>query len=163
MILISYLFIAKRVSKMSSSTSRSSSMSRSCSRSRGPRRRRSPRSKSHSGSGDEGCGGRGQDARRGSSMKDRSRKRRPSRSEDQDTPSRPQSNALVPVQHTRHATEESSDSSEDDNRLEGTDESHSRNKRFRKVDVSNPLSKFRKWTATGSSTSCLPGSSGTSG
>ena len=68
------------------------------------------------------------------------------RSEDQDTPSRPQSNALVPVQHTRHATEESSDSPEDDDRLEGTDKSRSRDKKIRKVDVSNPLSMFRKQT-----------------
>ena len=131
---------------MNSSTSRSSSRSRSRSRSRGPRRRRSPRSRSHSGSGDKGCGGSGQGVRRGSS-KDRSRKRRRSRSEDQDTPHRPQSNALVPVEPTRHATEESSDSSEDDDRLEGTDDkSRSRNKKFRKVDVSNPLSTFRNRT-----------------
>ena len=138
---------------MISSTSRSSSMSRSCSRSRGPRRRRSPRSRSHAGSGDEGCGGSGQHARRGSSTKDRSRKRRHSRSEDQDTPCRPQSNALVPVQHTRHATEESSDSSEDDNKLEGTDESRSRDKRIRKWMSQIPCPRSGNRPATGSTTS----------
>ena len=45
---------------------------------------------------------------------DRSRKRRRSRSEDLDTPRRPKSNALVPVDITRHAADESSDTSEDD-------------------------------------------------
>ena len=131
---------------MNSSTSRSSSRSRSRSRSRGPRRRRSPRSRSHSGSGDEDCGGSGQHARRGSSRKDRSRKRRLSRSKDQDTPCRPHSNASVPVENTRHLTEESSDSSEDDDKPEGTDKGRSRNKKIRKVDVSNPPSMFRKQT-----------------
>ena len=131
---------------MNSSTSRSSSRSRFRSRSRGQRRRRSPRSRSHSGSGDEDCGGSGQHARRGSSRKDRSRKRRLSRSKDQDMPCRPHSNASVPVENTRHATEESSDSSEDDDKPEGTDKGRSRNKKIRKVDVSNPLSMFRKQT-----------------
>ena len=47
--------------------------------------------------------------------------------------------------------EESSDSSEDDDRfdddrLEGTDRNRSRNKKIRKVDVSYPLSMFRKQT-----------------
>ena len=115
-ILISFLFTAKRTLMMSSSPSRSGSRSRSSSRSRGPRRRRSPRSRSHSGSGVEG--GSGQYARRGSSRSrftmDRARKRRRSRSEDLDMPSRPKSNALVPVDTTRHAADESSDTSEDD-------------------------------------------------
>ena len=81
---------------------------------------------------------------------DRSRKRRRSRSEDLDMPRRPKSNALVPVDITRHAADESSDTSEDDDdrldddKLEGTDRSHSRNKKIRKVDVFNPLSTFRK-------------------
>ena len=83
-------------------------------------------------------------------MKDHARKRRRSRSEDLDTPRRHVSNALVPVSSTRHAEEESSDTSEVDDegpendRLEGTDRSHSRSKKIRKVDVSNPLSTFRK-------------------
>ena len=47
-------------------------------------------------------------------MKDRTRKRRRSRSEDLDTPRRHISNALVPVSSTRHAAEESSDTSEVD-------------------------------------------------
>ena len=60
------------------------------------------------------------------------------------------SNALVPVSSTRHAEEESSDTSEvddegpEDDRLEGIDRSRSRSKKIRKVDVSNPLSTFRK-------------------
>ena len=83
-------------------------------------------------------------------MKDRSRKRCRSRSEDLDTPRRHISNALVPVDLTRHAADESSDTSEedderpDDDKLEGTERSRSRNKKIRKVDVSNPLSTFRK-------------------
>ena len=83
-------------------------------------------------------------------MKDRARKRRRSRSEDPDTPSRHVSQALVPVRLTRHAEDDSSDTSEVDDegpendRLEGTDRSHSRSKKIRKVDVSNPLSTFRK-------------------
>ena len=83
-------------------------------------------------------------------MKDRSRKSRRSRSEDLDTPRRHKSNALVPVDITRHAADESSDTSEDDDersdddKLERTEKSRSRNKKIRKVDVSNPLSTFRK-------------------
>ena len=94
-ILISFLFTAKRSLMMSSSPSRSGSRSRSSSRSRAPMRRRSPRSRSPSGSGREGYGGSGQDNRRGSS---RSRsimyraRRRSSRSEDLDTPRRHTSN-----------------------------------------------------------------------
>ena len=71
-------------------------------------------------------------------MKDRARKRRRSRSEDLDTPRRHVSNALVPVSSTRHAAEESSDILEvdderlDDDKLEGTDRSRSRDKRIRK-------------------------------
>ena len=78
------------------------------------------------------------------------RKRRRSRSEDPDTPRRHVSNALVPVNSTRHAEDESSDTSEvddegpEDDRLEGMDRSRSRSKKIRKVDVSNPLSTFRK-------------------
>ena len=46
-ILISFLFTAKRTLMMSSSHSRSGSRSRSRARSRGPTRRRSPRSRVH--------------------------------------------------------------------------------------------------------------------
>ena len=54
---------------------------------------------------------------------------------------------LVPVtQVTRHKAEESSDSSEDEDKLEGTDKRRSREKKIRKVDVSNPLSTFEKQT-----------------
>ena len=146
-ILISFLFTAKRTLMMSSSPSRSGSRSRSRSRSRGPTRRRTPRSRSPSGSEGESYGGSGQDDRRGSSrsrsMKDRARKRRRSRTEDLDTPRRH-------VNSTRHAEEESSDTSEvddegpEDDRLERIDRSRSRSKKIRKVDVSNPLSTFRK-------------------
>ena len=104
---------------MNSSTSRSRSRSRSRSKSRGSRRR-SPRSRSHSGSG--GGGGDGKGKGQHVSSKDRSRsKRSRSRSEDQYTPHRPNSAALVPVQFTRHVAEDSSDSSEDEDKLEGTD------------------------------------------
>ena len=81
---------------------------------------------------------------------DRSRKRRRSRSEDLDTPRRPKSNALVPVDITRHAADESSDTSEDDDerldddKLEGTDRSRSRDRRIRKWMHPYPLSRFRK-------------------
>ena len=51
---------------------------------------------------------------------------------------------LVLVKYTQHATEDSSDSFEDDDKLEGTDKSRSRDKEIRKGDVSNPLSTFRK-------------------
>ena len=83
-------------------------------------------------------------------MKDRARKRRRSRSEDPDTPRRHVSHALVPLSLSRHTEEESSDTSEVDDegqendRLEGLDRSRSRSKKIRKVDVSNPLSTFRK-------------------
>ena len=60
-ILISFLFTAKRTLMMSSSHSRSGSRSRSRARSRGPTRRRSPRSRSLSGSEGECDGGSGQD------------------------------------------------------------------------------------------------------
>ena len=69
---------------------------------------------------------------------------RHSRSEDQDKLHRYHSNALVLVKYTQHATEDSSDSFEDDDKLEGTDKSRSRDKEIRKGDVSNPLSTFRK-------------------
>ena len=42
--------------------------------------------------------------------------------------------------------EDSSDSSEDEDKLEGTDKSRSRDKKIRKVDISNPLSTFEKQT-----------------
>ena len=139
---------------MSSPPSRSGSRSRSRSRSREPTRRRTPRSRSPSGSEGESYGGGSQVDRRGSSRssarKDHARKRRRSRSEDLDTPRRQVSNALVPVNYTRHAEDESSDTSEvddegpEDDRLEGMDRSRSRSKKIRKVDVSNPLSTFRK-------------------
>ena len=54
---------------------------------------------------------------------------------------------LVPVtQFTRHDGEESSDSSEDEDKLEGTDKGRSKEKKIRKVDVTNPLSTFKKQT-----------------
>ena len=83
-------------------------------------------------------------------MKDCARKRRRSRSEDPDTPRRHVSHALVPLSLSRHAEEESSDTSEVDDegqendKLEGLHRSRSRSKKIRKVDVSNPLSTFRK-------------------
>ena len=109
---------------MSSLSSRSGSRrSRSRSRSRVPARRRYSRSRSQSGSEGESYGGSSQtdrrDYSRSSARKDHSRKRRRSRSEDLDsTPHRHTSNALVPVGFTRHAEEESSDTSEGDD--EGT-------------------------------------------
>ena len=141
---------------MSSPSSRSGSRrSRSRSRSSGPTRRRSSRSRSQSGSEGERFGGSSQtyrrDYSRSSARKDHSRKRRRSRSKDlNNTPRRHTSNALVPVGFTRHAGEESSDTSEDndegpeDDRREGLDRFRSRSKKIRKVDVSNPLSTFRK-------------------
>ena len=96
---------------MSSPSSRSGSRrSRSRSRSRVPARRRYSRSRSQSGSEGESYGGSSQtdrrDYSRSSARKDHSRKRRRSRSEDLDnTPHRQISNALVPVNHTRHAEE----------------------------------------------------------
>ena len=72
-----------------------------------------------------------------------------SRSEDPDTPRRHSSQALVPL-YSQNAEEESSDTSEVDDegqendRIEGLDRSHSRSKKIRKVDVSNPLSPFRR-------------------
>ena len=121
---------------MNSSTSRSRSRSRSQSRSESREsRRRSPRSGRHPGSG-------------GAKRRDRSRSRRGrSRSKDQGTPHRPRSGQLVPVtQVTRHDAEESSDSSEDEDKLEGTEKGRSREKKIRKVDVTNPLSTFEKQT-----------------
>ena len=135
---------------MSSPTSRSGSR-RSRSRSRTPARRKSSRSRSSSGSEGESFGGSSQtyrrDYSRSSARKDLSRKRRRSRSEDLDsTPRRHNSNAYVPVRLTRHAEDESSDTSDDDDddRHEGLDRNKSRSKKIRKVDVSNPLSTFRK-------------------
>ena len=139
---------------MSSPESRSGSRrSRSKSRSRTPARRRSSRSRSGSGSYEESFGGSSQTNRRdysGSSVrKSISRKRRRSRSEDLDsTPHRHIPNALVPVRLTRHAEEQSSDTSDeeddDDDKQEGLDRNKSRSRKIRKVDVSNPLSTFRK-------------------
>ena len=151
--LISYLLSAKRTLKMFSPSYRSGSRrSRSRSRSRVPARRRYSRSRSQSGSEGESYGGSSQTDRRDySRRKDHSRKRRRSRSEDLDsTPHRHTSNALVPVGFTRHAEEESSDTSEgddegpEDDKREGLDRFRSRSKKIRKVDVSNPLSTFRK-------------------
>ena len=54
---------------------------------------------------------------------------------------------MVPVtQVTRHNAEESSVSSEDEDKLEGTKKGRSREKKIRKVDVTNPLSTFEKQT-----------------
>ena len=54
---------------------------------------------------------------------------------------------MVPeTQVTRHNAEESSDSSEDEDKLEGTKKGRSREKKIRKVDVTNPLSTFEKQT-----------------
>ena len=154
--LISLSFAAKRKFVMSSSPSRSGSGSRSRSRSRSPRPRRrgSPIARSPSQSDGEGHGGAGQyesqSSNRSRSSKVQDRKRRRSRSEDPDTPRRHASQALVPLNYSRHAEEESSDTSEVDDegqendRLEGLDRSRSRSKKIRKVDVSNPLSTFRK-------------------
>ena len=61
---------------------------------------------------------------------------------DQYTPHHPDSAALVPVQFTRHVAEESSDSSEDEEKLEGTDKSRSRDKKIKEVDIANLLSTF---------------------
>ena len=141
---------------MSSPSSRSGSRrSRSRSRSRVPARRRSSRSGSQSGSEGESFGGSSQtdrrDYSRSSARKDHSRKRHRSRSEDLDnTPHRHTPTAIVPVGFTRHAEEESSDTSEgddegpEDDRREGLDRFRSRSKKIKKVDVSNPLSTFRK-------------------
>ena len=139
---------------MSSPAARSGSRrSRSRSRSRTPARRRSSRSRSGSGSEGESFGGSSQtyrrDYSRSSARKDLSRKRRRSRSEDLDsTPRRHTSNSSVPVRFTRQAEEESSDTSDDDgpedDRHEGLDRVRSRSKKIRRVDVSNPLSTFRK-------------------
>ena len=124
----------------STSRSRSRSRSRSSSKSRGSRRR-SLRSRSHSGSG--GGGGDGSGKGQHVSRKDRSRyKKGCSRSEDQYTPHRTDSAALVPVQFTRHVAEDSSDSSEDEDKLEGTDKSRSRDKKIKEVDIANLLSTF---------------------
>ena len=83
-----------------------------------------------------------------SSAKKNSRKRRRSRSEDPDTtPRRHVHEANVPVRLTRHADVQSSDSSDeddDDDKKEGLDNNKSRAKRIKKVDVSNPLSTFRR-------------------
>ena len=57
-------------------------------------------------------------------------------------PHRPTSTALVPVNFTRHAVEDSSDSSEDEDKLEGTDKSRSRDKKIKEVDIANLLSTF---------------------
>ena len=141
---------------MSFSPSRSGSGSRSRSRSRSPRPRRrgTPRPISPSQSEGESHGGAGLFESQGSSSskssKVRDRKRRRSRSEDPDTPCRHTSQALVPLNYSRHAEEESSDTSEVDDegqendRIEGLDRSRSRSKKIRKVDVSNPLSTFRR-------------------
>ena len=139
---------------MSSPDSRSGSRrSHSRSRSRTPPRRRHSRSRSYSGSEDESFGGSSQTVRRdfsgSSAKKTLSRKRRRSRSEDLDsTPHRHVSDAYVPVRLTRHAEVQSSDTSDDeeddDDRQEGMDRHKSRAKKIRKVDVSNPLSTFRK-------------------
>jgi len=140
---------------MSSPDSRSRSHSRSRSRSPGtprtPRRGRS-RSRSYPGSGDESVGGSSLSQRRDlsrSSAKKISRKRRRSRSEDPDTtPHRHVHEAYVPARHARHAEVQSSDSSDDedddDDRREGLERNKSRAKKIKKVDVSNPLSTFRR-------------------
>ena len=155
--LIYLSFAAKRKFVMSSSPSRSGSGSRSRSRSRSPRPRRrgTPIPRSPSQSDGEGHGGAGQfesqSSNRSRSSKVQERKRQRSRSEDPDTPRRHTSQALVPLNFSRHAEEEeSSDTSEVDDegqendRLEGIDRSRSRSKKIKKVDVSNPLSTFRK-------------------
>ena len=143
---------------MSSPDSRSGSRrSRSRSRSRSPRTPRTPRrgrsrSRSYSGSGEESFGGSSRSSRRDlsrSSAKKISRKRRRSRSEDPDTtPRRHVHEANVPVRLTRHAEVQSSDSSDDedddDDKREGLDRNKSRAKKIKKVDVSNPLSTFRR-------------------
>ena len=140
---------------MSSSPSRSVSGSRSRSRSRSPRPRRrgTPRPISPSESDGDSHVGAGlhvsQGSNRSKSSRGQDRKRRRSRSEDPDTPHCNTSQALVPL-YSRHAEEQSSDTSEvddegqEDDRIEGLDRSHSRSKKMRKVDVSNPLSTFRK-------------------
>ena len=139
---------------MSSPDSRSGSRrSHSKSRSRTPPRRRHSRSRSYSGSEDESFGGSSQTVRRdfsgSSAKKNLSRKRRRSRSEDPDsTPHRHVHEANVPVRFTRHAEVQSSDSSEyeddDDDKQEGLDRNKSRAKKIKRVDVSNPLSTFRR-------------------
>ena len=55
---------------------------------------------------------------------------------------RPTSTALVPVNFTRHAVEDSSDSSEDEDKLDGTDKSRSRDKKIKEVDIADLLSTF---------------------
>ena len=139
---------------MSSPEYRSGSRrSHSKSRSRTPARRRYSRSRSGSGSDEESFGGSSQTYRRdcsgSSARKTLSRKRRRSRSEDLDsTPHRHVSDAYVPVRLTRHAEVQSSDTSDDedddDDKQEGLDRNKSRAKKIKKVDVSNPLSTFRR-------------------
>ena len=134
---------------MNSSTSRSRSRSRSQSRSESREsRRRSPRSGRHPGSG-------------GAKRRDLSRSRRGrSRSKDQGTPHRPHFAMLVPVtQVTRHEAEESSDSSEDEDKLEGTDKIR-RSGRWMS-QTSSPRSRSRP--VKGSSTSSQPSLSRRSG
>ena len=85
----------------------------------------------------------------GSSAKKNPRKRRRSRSEDPDsTPHRHVHEANVPMRFTRHAEVQSSDTSDyeddDDDKQEGLDRNKSRAKKIKKVDVSNPLSTFRR-------------------
>ena len=115
----------------STSRSRTRSRSRSGSGSRDSRRGRS-RSRRHSGSRD-------------SMRRDRSRSRRvSSRYRDHGTTHHPHSSQYVPALVARHDVEESSDSSGDEDKLEGTEKGLSREKKIKKVDIANPLSTFEK-------------------
>ena len=115
----------------SASRSRTRSRSRSGSGSRDSRRGRS-RSRRHSGSRD-------------SMRRDRSRSRRVrSRYRDHGTTHHPHSSQYVPAPVARHDVEESSVSSGDEDKLEGTEKGLSREKKIKKVDIANPLSTFKK-------------------
>jgi hypothetical protein len=127
---------------MPSSVSRSPSRSRSKSGSgrRGEKRRRY-RSRERSGSRRRSRSG-------DRSRRDHSRSRRGcSRSKDYNSTSQPHPSQPVPaLNYARQVLEESSDSSWDEGKQEGTEKGLYREKKIKKVDITNPLSTFERQT-----------------
>ena len=128
---------------MPSSVSRSPSRPRSRSGS-GRRREKRKRSGSREHSG----------SRRRSRSEDRSRRRDRSRSSrrgrfrsgNHDSRYQPHPSPPVPANIARQELEESSDSSGDKGKLERTEKGLSREKKIKKVDITNPLSTFERQT-----------------
>ena len=127
---------------MPSSVSRSPSRPRSRSGS-GRRRERRKSSGSRERSGSRRRSRSGDRSRR----RDRSRSRRGrSRSGNRDSTYQPHPSPTVPASIARQDVEESSDSSGDEGKVERTEKGLSREKKIKKVDITNPLSTFERQT-----------------